>query len=81
MKITMYQTEEKDHNNPYTRYTFKIIGEREKNSTNIPVWEKTIQIAEAELSMSLDKDLLKKTKTENALQVFLKFFQDKFLKK
>ena len=77
MKILIHETKYKNPNDKSTTVTFRIIGERKENSTEIPIWEKSVHITKQEDTM-YEKTALKKILVDNAIVVFNKFYQDNF---
>lgn len=59
---------------------FTIIGNKEKNSLNIPIWEGSFTITDLEKAQFKNIDILKTYKERNALEVFRQYYQDTFNK-
>lgn len=79
MKIFLSETKYKNPKDKSTTITFRIVGERKADSMEVPLYESTVRITKEEESAT-EKVLLDKIASNNAMQVFEKFYQANFSK-
>lgn len=77
MKIIISEEKIQNSRDKSMTFVFRIIGERKKNSLEVPVYEKHLNISKAELT-AYEKNILERKKHENAISVFNQFYKDNF---
>lgn len=81
MNILVEEETRGDAKSEYLQVRFTILGERKKNSLEVPMWEKRVSISRNELALSEVQKLGEKIKANNAIDCFAKFYEDNFLTK